>query len=56
MIDFLKNFFAGDKPAEPRKRDVLLLDAYAMGEDEEEQQGGGCGTSSNSGCGGCGCG
>lgn len=51
MIDFLKNFFAGEKPTEPKKHDVLVLDAYAM-DDEEEEQGGGCG----SGCGGCSCG
>jgi hypothetical protein len=51
MIDFLKEFFAGEKKPEPRQRDIITLDAYAMDE-EEEQQGGGCG----SGCGGCGCG
>lgn len=53
MIDFLKEFFAGEKKVEPRQRDVIVLDAYAMDE-EEEQQGSGCG--SGSGCGGCACG
>jgi len=57
MIGFLKSFFAGEKSAEEqallaaqKTRDVLVLDAYAMGE-EEEKQSPGCG----SGCGGCGC-
>ncbi|MBI3441131.1 MAG: hypothetical protein HY052_04920 [Proteobacteria bacterium] len=64
MIGFLKSFFAGDDmagegaaqqlgptPNTPKKRDVLVLDAYAMGGDEEEKNTG-CG----SGCGRCGCG
>ena len=67
MIDFLKNFFAGDKPVQPgainmalhtptapKDRDVLVLNAYA-GDDEDEEQDdaeGGCGSG---GCGGCGC-
>ena len=51
MIEFLKNLFAGEKSAEPRKHDVIVLDAYAM--DEEEEQSGGCGSG---GCGSCGCG
>lgn len=56
MIDFLKNFFSGEKTSKPQyQRDVMVLDAYAMGEDEEEQQPGGCGTGGG-GCGGCGCG
>lgn len=55
MINFLKEFFAGEKSAEeqalmgaPRKRDVLILEGY---EEAEEQQPAGCG----SGCGGCAC-
>jgi hypothetical protein len=53
MIDFLKNFFAGEKSAEPKQRDVIVLDAYAMDDEEEEQSSGGCGSG---GCGSCGCG
>ena len=52
MIEFLKNFLAGEKSPPPKQRDVLVLDAYAM-DDEEEEQSGGCGSG---GCGGCGCG
>jgi hypothetical protein len=52
MIEFLKNFFAGEKPAEQRQRDVIVLDAYAM-DDEKEEQSSGCGSG---GCGNCGCG
>jgi hypothetical protein len=61
MIDFLKNFFAGEKTPEeqalaaasvPPQRDVLTVDAYAMDEDEEEETDyGSCGSP----CGGCGC-
>jgi hypothetical protein len=60
MIDFLKNFFAGDKSPEEQalaaatqapQRDVLVVDAYAMDEDEEEEDYGSCGSP----CGGCGC-
>lgn len=54
MIDFLKSFFTGDKPAPQKQRDVMVLDGYAMEDDAEEEQGG-CGSSS-SGCGRCGCG
>jgi hypothetical protein len=59
MIGFLKSFFAGEKSLEEqallaaqeqhKQHDVLVLDAYAMGDEEEPS--GGCG----SGCGGCGC-
>jgi len=67
MIDFLKNFFAGDKPAPAgavnmalenpaavKDRDVLVLNAYAGDDDEDEQEDeeGGCGSG---GCSGCGC-
>ena len=52
MIPFLNDFFAGEKtpeeaalpvaelqkPSKPVQRDVITLDAYAMGEDEEEDQ------------------
>lgn len=59
MIDFLKNFFAGEKSPEeallsrqqPPVRDVLVVDAYAMEDDEEEEQAEYC----SSPCGGCGC-
>jgi hypothetical protein len=60
MIDFLKNFFSGEKSAEEQvlaeaaqasvQRDVLVVDAYAM-DDEEEEDFGSCGSP----CGGCGC-
>ena len=59
MIDFLKNFFAGDKPAPAmtpaaaKDRDVLVLNAYASDDEDEcddEEESGGCGS-----CGGCGC-
>jgi hypothetical protein len=66
MFNFLKSFLSGEKTAEEqslftemqsasaentaKKRDVILLDAYAM-DGEEEEPAGGCG----SGCGGCGC-
>ena len=52
MIEFLKNFFAGEKQVVPKQRDVLVIDAYAM-DDEEEEPSGGCGSG---GCGGCSCG
>lgn len=65
MIDFLKNFFAGDKleaapgmtptPAAAKDRDVLVLNAYAADDEddmEEDDESGGCGSG---GCGGCGC-
>jgi hypothetical protein len=60
MIDFLKNFFAGEKSPEeqailareqPPVRDVLVVDAYAMEDDEEEEAQEYCGSP----CGGCGC-
>ena len=61
MIDFLKNFFAGEKSPEEQalatatqapQRDVLVVDAYAMGEDDEEEEDyGSCGSP----CGGCCC-
>ena len=60
MIDFLKNFLAGEKNPEektllaaqtPPQRDVLVVDAYAMEEDEEEDAQEYC----SSPCGGCGC-
>ncbi len=53
MIDFLKNFFAGDKEQLPKQRDIILLDAYAM-DDEEEEQSGGCGSGTCCGGGSCG--
>lgn len=61
MIDFLKNFFAGEKSpderalmaaTQPPVRDVLVVDAYAMGEDDEEEE---CAEYASSPCGGCGC-
>ena len=61
MIDFLKNFFAGEKSPEELalaaatqapQRDVLVVDAYAMEDDEDEEDNlGSCGSP----CGGCGC-
>lgn len=61
MIGFLKNFLSGEKSieeksllaAQQKTRDVMTVDAYAMGEEEggEEE---GCQTT-YSGCGGCGC-
>ncbi|TAL38619.1 MAG: hypothetical protein EPN97_03735 [Alphaproteobacteria bacterium] len=59
MIDFLKNFFAGEKSPEEKmlaaqvkpERDVLVVDAYAMEDDEEEEAQEYCGSP----CGGCGC-
>ena len=60
MIDFLKNFFAGEKSPEEMalaavtkapERDVMVIDAYAMADDEEEEQAEYC----SSPCGGCGC-
>jgi hypothetical protein len=61
MIDFLKNFFAGEKSPEekallaaqeaPVERDVITVEAYAMEEDEEEEYAEYC----SSPCGGCGC-
>ena len=53
MIEFLKNLLGAEKPLQPKPRDVIVLDAYAMDDEEEEQSGGGCGSG---GCGGCGCG
>lgn len=53
MIEFLKNLFGSEKASDQkRERDVILLDAYAMG-DEEEEPSGCCGAG---GCGSCGCG
>ncbi|MDD9900394.1 MAG: hypothetical protein OXT65_05405 [Alphaproteobacteria bacterium] len=55
MMDFLKTFLAGDKPAASppaKERDVLLVAGY---EPEDKPETGGCGTK-KSGCGGCGCG
>jgi hypothetical protein len=59
MIGFLKSFFSNEKSTEEqalvrsltKQRDVMVVDAYAMGEDEEEQ-GGNC---AGGGCGGCAC-
>jgi hypothetical protein len=58
MIDFLKNFFTGEKSPEEKvlaaatpERDVMVIDAYAMGDDEEEEAQEYCGSP----CGGCGC-
>ena len=60
MIDFLKNFFAGEKSPEEQvlasqtkapERDVMVIDAYAMDDNEEEEDYGSCGAP----CGGCGC-
>ena len=51
MLEFLKNLFGREKTPAQRQRDVIVLDAYAMGEDEEEQPSG-CGSG---GCGSCGC-
>jgi hypothetical protein len=63
MIPFLEDFYANKKTPEeealpvaetaktPPKRDVISLEAYAMGEDEEEDLAEYC----SSPCGGCGC-
>jgi len=82
MMNFLKSLFSsapspahmqggccGGHAAAKPERDVIVLDAYKMGEDEEEEQaggccGGGCGSSAPAktqkpaggcGSGGCGC-
>lgn len=68
MMNFLKNFLAGDKSADEqalqaaamieRQRDVMVIDAYGAEDDvdvegDDEAQGS-CGTP-QTGCGGCGC-
>jgi hypothetical protein len=64
MIDFLKNFFAGEKSPEEKmlaahaaapqkKHDVLSLDAYAMAEKSPEDEDDFCAPSG--GCCGGGC-
>jgi hypothetical protein len=51
MLEFLRKFFTGEELFPRKKRDVIVLDAFAMGEEEEEQSAG-CGSG---GCGSCGC-
>lgn len=59
IVDFFKSLFSHEKPPgaswQPRQRDVMTLDAYAMDAEEEDETAGSCGTK-RGGCGGCGCG
>ncbi len=62
MIDFLKNFFAGEKNPEEKalmgaqvKRDVMMVGNDGAADDAAEDESCATAETYSGGCGGCGC-